>query len=248
MGSVRAVWNGNVVSPYTYCANNPTNLIDPDGERIVVSDYFSSRTESDNIYEWTNETGKWQFVDFFTRKPYIMGTDAYFDALTQAFERMMSNSYDRSRLEEVVAFNQIVLIDYNINGKTKNEFFYLKEYYLYKTKTGIPIKIDGAINWYSPKELVKNNIEHSLVLEGKIHTEYTIVDATYALLHELTHFYDYVTNPEYVKEKWRRTSTNKKLTKSEIHALHMENMSRASHGDRLRSQYTVPADGIIRTT
>ena len=28
----------------------------------------------------------------------------------------------------------------------------------------------------------------------------------------------------------------------------MENMSRASHGDRLRSQYTVPADGIIRTT
>ena len=46
-------------SPYTYCANNPTNLIDPDGERIVVSDYFSSKTESDNIYEWTNETGEW---------------------------------------------------------------------------------------------------------------------------------------------------------------------------------------------
>ncbi len=67
-----------------------------------------------------------------------MGTDAYFDALTQAFERMMSNSYDKFRIEE----------------------------------------------------LSRNNIEHSLVLEGKIHTEYTIVDATYALLHELTHFYD----------------------------------------------------------
>ena len=129
-------------------------------------------------------------MDFFTREPYIKGTDAYFDALTQAFERMMSNSYDKSRIEE----------------------------------------------------LVKNNIERSVVLEGKIHTEYTIVDATYALLHELTHFYDHVTNPKYVEEKWRRASTNKKLTKSEIHALHVENMSRASHGDPLRSQYTVPGD------
>ena len=36
-------------SPYTYCANNPMNLIDPDGERIVVTDYFSSKTEGDNI-------------------------------------------------------------------------------------------------------------------------------------------------------------------------------------------------------
>jgi|GEM_PF-1135449 len=233
-------------SPYTYCANNPTNLIDPDGERIVVTDYFSSKTESDNFYEWTNETGKWQFVDFFTRKPYIKGTDAYFDALTQAFERMMSNSYDKSRIEELVALNEIVVIDYNIHGNNKNKYLYNGTTIFKEGKPLITYK--GGINWYSPKELVKNNIERSVVLEGKIHTEYTIVDATYALLHELTHFYDHVTNPKYVEEKWRRTSTSKKLTKSEIHALHVENMSRASHGDRLRSQYTVPGDGIIRTT
>ena len=135
-------------SPYSYCANNPTNLIDPDGERIVVTDYFNRNGQSFNFYEWTNETGEWQFVDFFTREPYIKGTDAYFDALTQAFEIMMSNSYDKSRIEELVAFNEIVAIDYNIRGNNKNKYL---DNGMTIFKEGKPlITYKGGINWYSP--------------------------------------------------------------------------------------------------
>lgn len=113
-----------------------------------MTDYFNSFGQSFNFYEWTNETGEWQFVDFFTREPYIKGTDAYFDALTQAFEIMMSNSYDKSRIEELVAFNEIVAIDYNIRGNNKNKYL---DNGMTIFKEGKPlITYKGGINWYSP--------------------------------------------------------------------------------------------------
>jgi RHS repeat-associated protein len=44
-------------SPYTYCANNPTNLIDPDGERIFAT-FYDGKSWVD--YEFMFGDEEWQ--------------------------------------------------------------------------------------------------------------------------------------------------------------------------------------------
>ncbi len=215
-------------------ANNPTNLIDPDGERIVVTDYFSSRTESNNVYEWTLVGEEWQFVDFFTGIPYVIGSSSYIDALIKTLEFEMRGPNGKMYIEKLVELHEIVAIDYNIGSSRENRYFPQNNYILKINNKNVTLF--GAINWYSPDDMKANNIKYHKSLE-KGTFKYTFEESAFSLLHELAHFYDHATGRDMDKE-WNKVSSKSKfISESEIYATFVENVIRSEHGAYLRTRY-----------
>ena len=220
-------------SPYTYCANNPMNLVDPYGERIVTTDFFRVGMQDTYIYEWIYENNKWQFVDFFTREPYVIGTNSYVDALTQVLERIMSRPIGKSYIEELTALDEIVLINYDVFKQNINKYIPLNGSNIFIND--IMINLFGAINWYSPKNM--KNDYFVLLMKGK-ETEYNIETSTYVLVHELGHFYDHVKGRNMEKDVWEsEVDSQPKISESEKYAMYVENIIRVEHGSDVRIRY-----------
>ena len=221
-------------SPYTYCANNPTNLIDPDGERIVVTDYYSSRTQSNNVYEWTLVDDEWKFVEFFTRTPYEIGSSSYVDALISTLKFEMSGPNGKMYIEKLVELDKIVLIDYNIRQYNTNRYIPLKDdYTIFINGKGILLR--GAINWYSPENM---SGEYMAQLKNSIETEYNMESSSYVLIHELAHFYDHVNGRNMERDVWDIGDDSvPKVSESEKYAMHVENIIRVEHGSDIRIRY-----------
>ncbi len=202
------------------------------------------------LYSWFSIGGEGYLVHLDSGIKY--GEDGfsspYLDALTRALNFLMSGVNGKLFIDRLVDMAEVVVIrcetdkanlenKYDPN-KQKSDFLVDKVY----------TNIKGSVNWYSPDEMKKNGIEFSKVLNGKIYTEYNLEESAFSLIHELTHFYDHVKIPRNLRRMWRYTSGGKRLLRSEIHATHVENLSRVEHGSLLRTHYTVPSNGIIRTT
>ncbi len=199
----------------------------------MVTDYFSSETQSNNVYEWTFVDNEWQLVDFFTRTPYVKGTVPYFDALTQAFERMMSQPKGRSYIDKLTTLEQIVLIDYNTFKQNDSQYIPLKNYDIFINDKRI--NLFGAINWYSPENM---SGEYMAQLTNNIETEYNMETSSYVLIHELAHFYDHVNGRNMYESIWDTGDDSKlKVSESEKYAMHVENIIRVEHGSDIRIRY-----------
>ncbi len=227
-------------TPYAYCANNPTNLIDPNGERIFATSIVSNNYNSlFATYEWTYEYGAWQFIDISTYEPYGNNgyTSVFMNELKYALDKIMSRPFGYSYINDIVTLEEIVVINHsNLNNSNS-----------YKETSGIYMlnniaysNIIGVINWYNPNSINEQNFKNFEIstIEG-----YQI-NPTTSLIHELAHFY-YDAMGGDMNDIWftidevdKYTNTApKNIYVSEIYTTHIENIVRNEQGFPLRDQY-----------
>lgn len=172
-------------SPYTYCANNPTNLIDPDGEEIFATSIVSNNYNSlFATYEWTYEYGAWQFIDISTHEPYGNNgyTSVFMNELKYTLETIMSRPFGYSYINDIVTLEEIVVINHsNLNNSNS----YKEAFGIYMLNNVTYSNIIGVINWYNPNNINEQNFKNFEIstIEG-----YQI-NPTTSLIHELAHFY-----------------------------------------------------------
>ena len=71
------------ISPYTYCAGDPVNLVDPDGEKIKV-------IANDEIHFWREYNGEWGFYN--NDNELYIGDDEFANAASAALTHLMKYS------------------------------------------------------------------------------------------------------------------------------------------------------------
>ena len=71
------------LSPYTYCAGDPVNLVDPEGRKIIIND-------GTQIYTWKNIDNQWGFYD--NDNNIYSGDLGYINEYTKALIELMSTN------------------------------------------------------------------------------------------------------------------------------------------------------------
>ena len=82
------------ISPYTYCAGDPVNLVDPDGEKIEV-------ITNGEIHLWREYNGKWGFYN--KDNELYIGDDEFVNAASAALTHLMKYSSTGFELVEYLS-------------------------------------------------------------------------------------------------------------------------------------------------
>ena len=82
------------ISPYTYCAGDPVNLVDPDGEKIKV-------IANDEIHFWREYNGEWGFYN--KDNELYIGDDEFVNAASAALTHLMKYSSTGFELVEYLS-------------------------------------------------------------------------------------------------------------------------------------------------
>ncbi len=93
------------LSPYTYCANNPVKLVDPNGEEIVISEYTNQ--EGKTVYDIKFTA---RMIDRTGKKYDEKTMQQYKDAIKQAIENQYGGEKDDGSVVNVD-------VDIEINGE-----------------------------------------------------------------------------------------------------------------------------------
>ena len=92
------------ITPYAYCAGDPVNLVDPDGEKIKV-------IANDEIHFWREYNGEW---DFYNKDNELyIGDDEFVNAASAALTHLMKYSSTGFELVEYLSnhISQIQLLN-----------------------------------------------------------------------------------------------------------------------------------------
>ena len=224
-------------SPYSYCANNPTNLIDPDGERIFAT-FYDGKSWVD--YEFMFSDKGWQFIN--TDNGLVYGDDSnesiFMDDLIWTLRNVMSHYQGYNYIKELVSIKDAVVIQFSNNLSSLNSYFpykgtektYSRALSDIHNNSIVPI---GAINWCNPAEITPDKKRKLRVMTENGPEINTLA----GLVHELAHFYDHSEGRD-INEEWQQGANIKNyITTSEIYALHVENIIRVEQGDALRTRY-----------
>ena len=93
------------ISPYSYCAGDPVNLVDPDGEYIVIFD-------NDIRYDWQKNNGRWGLYDYDGNK--YSGSNKFINQVGSALNELMASGETGYNLIETLSNLQAILRIYNL--------------------------------------------------------------------------------------------------------------------------------------
>lgn len=200
------------ISPYAYCAGNPVKYVDPSGEYICTFDTYVDANGMLNSKEYifsvsNNYVGDW--FDKETGEQYH-GNNYFMLEMRNALNTLLSKPHGRALVMEAINHpDGILLQEGNRTGFTPYSDY---------RDPGIKVAITINLSDTPPDG-------------GTLYT---------TLAHELRHALDYLNHVEGADDYWCSVMTPKgerRLTKSEINALHTENLVRAEHGLPLRRVY-----------
>ena len=92
------------ISPYTYCAGDPVNLVDPDGKHIVV---YDNRIR----YDWQKNNGSWGLYDCDGNK--YSGSNEFINQVDSALTELMVSGKTGRRLIKTLSRLKIDFRIYN---------------------------------------------------------------------------------------------------------------------------------------
>ena len=93
------------ISPYTYCAGDPVNLVDPDGEYIIIFD-------NDIRYDWQKNNGRWGLYDYDGNK--YSGSNKFINQVGSALNELMASGETGYNLIETLSNLQAIIRIYNL--------------------------------------------------------------------------------------------------------------------------------------
>ena len=90
------------ISPYAFCNNNPVNLVDPDGQKLVSK-------MNDIEYQWKTVDGEWGFYDQ-DDKLYMAEEDAFINIVSKYLLDLMSTNIGSTIVNNLVDNDEAVFI------------------------------------------------------------------------------------------------------------------------------------------
>ena len=231
-------------TPYAYCANNPTNLIDPDGEEIWAlgkgTFNFGSEevVETQRLYVWVTNglQGYFEHLDSGIKYGDDGFSSAYLDDLTRTMNFLMSGFNGKLYIDRIVDMAEIVVIRCETDIHNRENKYVVNHGKTDRLAEKVYNNLYASVNWYSPEEAMANNVKYQKTLE-KGTFRYTFEESAFSLIHELAHFYDHVMGRN-MTQGWNKVSRKSNfIAESEIYATFVENVIRAEHGAYLRTRY-----------
>lgn len=200
------------ISPYTYCAGDPVNLVDPDGKYIVV---YDNRIR----YDWQKHNGSWGLYDYDGNK--YSGSNKFINQVGSALNEIMASGETGYNLIETLSNHREVFQIYNLNDVRSDKY---TETCFSNTHIVWNIDTPEAVpTTDGPSSNAVINLGHELA-----HAQYK-----YVLKKEEDIEWFSVRTWDSKKQQ----IVNKSISISEIHTTHVENILRAKMGLPLRTHY-----------
>ena len=207
------------ISPYTYCAGDPVNLVDPDGKMIGVK-------VGTEVYFWRQLNNKWGFYNGDDVK--YSGSDKFIKKVEKAFRKIMRSKHAGQNLIKTLSecSDYIYINEYNAEH-SNNLGIDARTYYCgneiswdidnpEEVPTTAGYKATAYINLAHELAHARYNIE-----KGKSPVWFTIHDAY---------------------------GNSKEVYTSEIYTTHIENMIRSELYLPLRTHYEILPEGSDLTS
>ena len=206
------------ISPYTYCAGDPVNLVDPDGKYIVV---YDNRIR----YDWQKHNGSWGLYDYDGNK--YSGSNKIINQVGSALNEIMASGATGYNLIETLSNHREVFQIYNLNDVRSDKY---TETCFSNTHIVWNIDTPEAVpTTDGPSSNAVINLGHELA-----HAQYKYV---------LKHDEDIEWFSVRTWDSKKQQIVKKSISISEIHTTHIENVLRANMGLPLRTHYAIDKNG-----
>lgn len=210
------------ISPYTYCAGNPVNLVDPDGKMIGVK-------VGTEVYFWRQLNNKWGFYNGDDVK--YSGSDKFIKKVEKAFRKIMRSKHAGQNLIKTLS-------------ECPSDYIYINKYNAEQSeRLGIDARtycLGTNISWDI------DNPEEVPTTAGYKATAYI------NLAHELAHARYNIENKDAPDIIWfpyyDSVGDVQVVYTSEIYTTHFENMIRSELYLPLRTHYTILPEGSDYTS
>ena len=205
------------ISPYTYCAGDPVNLVDPDGKYIVV---YDNRIR----YDWQKHNGSWGLYDYDGNK--YSGSNKFINQVGSALNEIMASGETGYNLIETLSNHREVFRIYNLNDVRSDEYTetcFSNTHIVWNIDTpeSVPTTTGSSSN-------AVVNLGHELA-----HAQYKHV------LNGKNKRWFRISTWDKDKERY----IDEPVKRSEIHTTHIENVLRANMGLPLRTHYAIDENG-----
>ena len=196
------------VSPYAYCAGDPVNAIDPDGDTIF---YMRPILQGGNVinyekYSYKMVNGEYAFYDNFDNK--YKGGNTYLTNLQSSLSVLSQGDNGLNIINELSGVYNVE-IKHGYNGIEGN-------------------KVGSTISWDSQDE---NN--GGIDINGS-----SIRPSYIGLGHELAHAVDFKNNTILKGDWVPKSTTTNRIPNFEKYACYVENLLRREHNIPLRKYYS----------
>ena len=208
------------ISPYTYCAGDPVNLVDPDGKMIGVR-------VGTEVYFWRQLNNKWGFYNGDDVK--YSGSDKFIKKVEKAFRKIMRSKHAGQNLIKTLS-------------ECPSDYIYINKYNAEQSER---LRIDARTYfWGNEISWDIDNPEKVPTTAGYKATAYI------NLAHELAHArYKIEKKKSLVWFTIPDAHGNsKKVYTSEIYTTHIENMIRSELYLPLRTHYEILPEGSDLTS
>ena len=209
------------ISPYTYCAGDPVNLVDPDGKMIGVK-------VGTEVYFWRQLNNKWGFYNGDDVK--YSGSDKFIKKVEKAFRKIMRSKHAGQNLIKTLS--------------ECSDYIYINEYNAEHSKK---LEIDARTYcWGNEISWDIDNPEEVPTTAGYKATAY--INLAHELAHaryniENKDAPDIIWFPYYDSD-----GDGHVVYTSEIYTTHIENMIRSELYLPLRTHYTILPEGSDYTS
>ena len=141
------------LNPYTFCANDPVNLVDPDGRRLPIK-------IGDGEYRWDKIGGHWGYYDE-DDKPY-KGNDPQVKQLTKTLKRLIRYSgFFRDMIKDLVESPEDVFIECVTSAESSFDSTTNTVVWLSISDPNITVHTEDGISPYNPAYGLAHELGHA---------------------------------------------------------------------------------------